>query len=149
MPHKSNPTRSERLCGLAPVVRGLVNGYAESAASLWDAHSLEHSSAERIVIPQVTELVGFMLTEVADIAETLVVHRVLVERNASVAPADSFEEKNRLVREGTDGGEAWLKAAALSGRMSQKAKTERTGRDFRRSAPGVTIETPEEDLPPF
>lgn len=112
MPHKQNPTRSERLCGLAPVVRGLVAGYAEAAASCWDSHSLEHSSAERVVIPQVTSLVGFMLTEVTEIARSLVVNAENVEHNALVAPGDSYAAKNALVRDGVDGGTAWVQSRA-------------------------------------
>jgi adenylosuccinate lyase len=107
MPHKHNPTRSERLCGIAPVVRGMVNGYAEAASENWDCHSLEHSSAERIVIPQVSELAGFALTEVAGIASSLNVDFLRVKNLMKMAPADSYAERNRLIREGADGGEAW------------------------------------------
>jgi adenylosuccinate lyase len=110
MPHKQNPTRSERLCGLAPVIRGMIAGYIEAAADQWDAHSLEHSSAERVVIPQISELTGFMLTEVADIASSLVIDEAAVARNVQAAPADSYAERNRLIREGLDGGEAWTRA---------------------------------------
>lgn len=110
MPHKTNPTRSERLCGIAPVVRGMVNGYAEAASSIWGSHSLEHSSAERIVIPQVTSLVGFMLTEAAAIASELVVEDALVRWNVEAAPKDSYELRNQLIREGVDGGEAYEQA---------------------------------------
>lgn len=107
MPHKHNPTRSERLCGLAPVVRGLVAGYTEAAASCWDAHSLEHSSAERVVIPQVCELVAFILTEVADIADTLELCEPVSARFVAEAPADSYKERNRLIAAGADGNEAY------------------------------------------
>ena len=107
MPHKHNPTRSERLCGLAPVVRGLVAGYQEAAAECWDSHSLEHSSAERVVLPQITELTGFMLREVYEIADTLVIHPGEVAENVDVAPADSFARRNELVREGVDGQAAY------------------------------------------
>lgn len=103
MPHKHNPTRSERLCGLAPVVRGLVAGYQEAAAECWDAHSLEHSSAERVCFPAVTELVGFMLTEFYEIASTLECEF----HNAPLPLRDSYAERNELIRRGADGGEAW------------------------------------------
>lgn len=110
MPHKRNPTRSERICGLAPIVRGLANGYAEAASSVWDAHSLEHSSAERIAIPQVTSLTGYILTETAQIANGLEFDEGASRRNADLAPADSYIERNRLIREGVDGGQAWVQA---------------------------------------
>lgn len=110
MPHKVNPTRSERICGLAPIIRGLANGYAEAAASCWGSHSLEHSSAERIAIPQVTSLTGYVLTELADIVSSLVFHDEVIAANVTAAPSNSYAERNRLIREGMDGGDAWTRA---------------------------------------
>lgn len=100
MPHKRNPTRSERICGLAPVVRGLARGYEEAACSVWGSHSLEHSSAERVTFPLVTSLVGFVLTEVAAIASDLKVDADAVRRNVADAPADSFVARNAMVARG-------------------------------------------------
>lgn len=111
MPHKQNPTRSERLCGLAPVVRGLVAGYQEAAAECWDAHSLEHSSAERVVLPQISELTGFMLNEVREIADTLVVNRGAVADNLEERPADSYKRRNALIRDGA-AGDTWEQVKA-------------------------------------
>lgn len=95
MPHKSelgrsNPTRSERICGMAAVIRGMSNGYAEAASSIWDSHSLEHSCADRLVIPQVTGLTGFVLTELADVLGTLVINENRVGVNAINARKDRF-----------------------------------------------------------
>lgn len=107
MPHKRNPTQSERLCGLAPVVRGLANGYAEAAASNWDAHSLEHSSAERVVLPQVAGLTAWMLSQSAALVANLQFSVDQIEANAAASPADSYAERNRRVLEGEDGGSAY------------------------------------------
>jgi adenylosuccinate lyase len=62
MPHKVNPTRAERICGLAGLVRANVRAVQDASIS-WGDHSLEHSSVERMVIPMVTELAGFLTVE--------------------------------------------------------------------------------------
>ena len=107
MPHKLNPTRSERLCGLAATVRGLVSGYREAAAECWDAHSLEHSSAERVVLPQISELTGFMLQEVHAISTEAVILPVMVEFWVERLPTDSYARRNALVAAGADPDEAY------------------------------------------
>jgi adenylosuccinate lyase len=101
----------------------MVAGYAEAAAENWDAHSLEHSSAERVVIPQISELAGFMLTEVADIAETLVLAVGDISNNVRLAPDDSYKQRNRLIREGMDGGEAYEASRADSSRVNSPGAT--------------------------
>lgn len=50
MPHKGNPTRSERLCGLARLMRGVVAAALEDVA-LWHERDLAHSSVERVILP--------------------------------------------------------------------------------------------------
>lgn len=109
MPHKSeggrsNPTRSERICGLAAVIRSMANGYAEAASSVWDSHSLEHSCADRILIPQITGYTGFVLVELAQVLETLKLDVRAMSINAGEAldrwdGEDSYQRRNRLVRE--------------------------------------------------
>lgn len=107
MPHKTNPTRSERICGLTTVIRALVYGYQGATASWWDQHSLEHSSVERVVIPQVCELTGYVLTEMTEIISGLWVDYVEMKTAVTSNPIDTFAERNRLIREGVDGGQAW------------------------------------------
>lgn len=119
MPHKSaggrsNPTRSERICGMAAVIRGMANGYAEACSSVWDSHSLEHSCADRILLPQITGYTGFVLTELADVLRTLKVDKEQIEDHAySTKNAwdgeDSYRRRNRLIRAGAD-GDTWQAA---------------------------------------
>jgi adenylosuccinate lyase len=58
MPHKGNPTLSERLCGLARLMRGLVTAVLEDVA-LWHERDLAHSSVERVIIPASFNLVYY------------------------------------------------------------------------------------------
>ncbi|HUU44498.1 MAG TPA: adenylosuccinate lyase [Acidobacteriota bacterium] len=60
MPHKKNPIHCERICGLARVLRGHVVTALENVA-LWHERDITHSSAERVIIPDATTLLDYML----------------------------------------------------------------------------------------
>jgi adenylosuccinate lyase len=60
MPHKKNPTRSERICGLARVVRGYVTPVTEGMA-LWHERDISHSSVERVALPDAAIAVDYLL----------------------------------------------------------------------------------------
>jgi adenylosuccinate lyase len=72
MPHKRNPVISERVSGLARVIRGYAQAALENMA-LWHERDISHSSAERIVFPDATGLLAFMLREVTWVLDGLVV----------------------------------------------------------------------------
>jgi len=84
MPHKRNPILSERICGLARVVRGNSMVGLENIA-LWHERDISHSSAERIVLPDSSILVDYMLDKMASLIEGLVVYpeRMLENLNAT------------------------------------------------------------------
>ncbi len=72
MPHKRNPILSERLAGLARLLRG----YAQTAFEnqpLWHERDISHSSAERVILPDATILLDYMLVKAAGLIEGLVV----------------------------------------------------------------------------
>jgi adenylosuccinate lyase len=72
MPHKRNPIKSEQLAGLARVLRGyLVSGLEDVA--LWHERDISHSSVERIVLPDASILVHYMLVRARSIIDGLVV----------------------------------------------------------------------------
>ena len=72
MPHKKNPIRSERICGLARVVRGYVTPVSEGMA-LWHERDISHSSAERIALPDASIALDFLLDQTTGLIEGLVV----------------------------------------------------------------------------
>jgi len=72
MPHKRNPVVCERVSGLARVIRGYAQTGLENMA-LWHERDISHSSAERIVFPDATGLVDFMLKDMAWVMDGLVV----------------------------------------------------------------------------
>ena len=62
MPHKRNPISSENICGCARVMRGYMSASCENVA-LWHERDISHSSTERIILPDATELLDYMLCE--------------------------------------------------------------------------------------
>ena len=73
MPHKRNPISSENICGCARVMRGYMAASYENVA-LWHERDISHSSTERIILPDATELLDYMLTRFKGILENLVVY---------------------------------------------------------------------------
>ena len=73
MPHKRNPISSENICGCARVMRGYMAASCENVA-LWHERDISHSSTERIILPDATELLDYMLCRFRGILENLVVY---------------------------------------------------------------------------
>ena len=73
MPHKRNPIRSERLTGLARVIRGYATTALENVA-LWHERDISHSSAERVILPDASILTHFMVVEITDLVKHLLVY---------------------------------------------------------------------------
>ena len=80
MPHKRNPVVSERICGLARVVRSASIVGLENVA-LWHERDISHSSAERVVLPDAFLALDYMLDRFAGLAEGLVVFPERMRRN--------------------------------------------------------------------
>lgn len=74
MPHKRNPISSENICGCARVLRGYMTTSYENLA-LWHERDISHSSAERIIIPDATQLIDYMLTRMCGILDNLVIFK--------------------------------------------------------------------------
>ena len=80
MPHKRNPIGSENMAGLARVIRGhMVTAYEN--VSLWHERDISHSSAERIILPDSTTLLNYMLNRFANIVRNLTVFPENMKRN--------------------------------------------------------------------
>jgi adenylosuccinate lyase len=92
MPHKRNPIVSERICGLARVVRGGAVVGLENVA-LWHERDISHSSAERIVIPDVFLAVDYMLDRFAWLIEGLVVRTERMRENLDASHRLYFSQR--------------------------------------------------------
>ncbi|HEP1794458.1 TPA: adenylosuccinate lyase [Streptococcus suis] len=80
MPHKRNPIGSENMTGLARVVRGHLVTAFENVA-LWHERDISHSSAERIITPDTTILINYMLNRFGNIVKNLTVFTENMKRN--------------------------------------------------------------------
>ena len=80
MPHKKNPISAENLCGLSRVIRGNALASLEDQA-LWHERDISHSSVERVIMPDSTALVDYMLHRMCGVLERLVVKKDNIERN--------------------------------------------------------------------
>jgi adenylosuccinate lyase len=89
MPHKRNPVITERVCGLARVVRGHLVTALENTA-LWHERDISHSSAERIVFPDAIAAVDFMALEMIKVLRGLEVRPERMLRNLQFAGGVAF-----------------------------------------------------------
>jgi adenylosuccinate lyase len=91
MPHKRNPILSENLTGLSRVVRAAVAPALEDVA-LWHERDISHSSVERMIAPDATSTLAFMLDRTAGLVEGLVVYPAHMKRNLERASELYFSE---------------------------------------------------------
>jgi adenylosuccinate lyase len=119
MPHKRNPILAENLCGLARLVRSYAAAALENVA-LWHERDISHSSVERVIAPDATTLVDFMLARAAELVDGLVVHPEAMARNLGLLGGAIFSEQLllALVRHGVSRDEAyrWIQRHALRAR---------------------------------
>ena len=80
MPHKRNPIGSENVTGLARVMRGFITPAYENVI-LWHERDISHSSAERIILPDITTLLNYQLNRFARLIENLTVLPENMKRN--------------------------------------------------------------------
>ncbi len=91
MPHKRNPVVCERISGLARVIRGNLQAALENVA-LWHERDISHSSVERIILPDSTMALDFMLRDLAWVLEGLVVYPERMRENLDVGDGLAFSQ---------------------------------------------------------
>ena len=110
MPHKKNPISSERISGLARIVRSYVNTSLENMV-LWNERDISNSSVERIVLPDAFHLISFMTSELNSIISNLIVNYEQINKNLTNAKNKSMSQKllSHLVTKGVDRDTAYRK----------------------------------------
>ncbi|MFM8295332.1 MAG: adenylosuccinate lyase [Microcystaceae cyanobacterium] len=108
MPHKRNPIRSERLTGMARLLRGNAIAGLENVA-LWHERDISHSSVERVAFPDSCILTHFMLKEMTDLVQNLLVYPENMKRNMNIYGGVIFSQKVllALVEKGMSREEAY------------------------------------------
>jgi adenylosuccinate lyase len=92
MPHKRNPIRSERLTGMARIVRGHAIAALENVA-LWHERDISHSSVERVILPDACILTHFMLKETTELVKKLLIYPENMKRNMNVYGGVIFSQR--------------------------------------------------------
>jgi adenylosuccinate lyase len=80
MPHKKNPIISENLCGLSRIVRSSITPALEDIV-LWHERDISHSSVERILLPDITTLIAYMLEKTKILIDDLYVNQNKMTKN--------------------------------------------------------------------
>ena len=92
MPHKRNPIRSERISGLARILRSYMVAALENMV-LWHERDISHSSTERLMLPDCSMTLHFMLREMTEVIEGLKVYPENMRRNMDVYGGVVFSQR--------------------------------------------------------
>jgi adenylosuccinate lyase len=134
MPHKRNPVNCEQVCGLARVVRANAQAAFENIA-LWHERDISHSSVERIILPDSTILIDYMLARMTDILTGLRVFPERMRRNLDATQGLVFSGQLLLdlVEAGAprDGAYQWVQENAMAAWEADSSFRERVARDAR------------------
>jgi adenylosuccinate lyase len=140
MPHKRNPILSERICGLARVLRGYSQVGLENIA-LWHERDISHSGAERVVLPDATIALDYMQHLATRLAEGMTVHTDRMRENLELTHGALFSQRalTALVESGMTRDDAYR----LVQESAQRAWDE--GTSFReliaKAAPDLDLDT--------
>ena len=117
MPHKRNPILTENLCGLARLVRAAASAALENIA-LWHERDISHSSVERVIGPDATTTLDFMLSRMKTVVEGLEIRRDQMQANLERSGGRLASERIllKLVEKGVRREEAygWVQRCALA-----------------------------------
>ena len=132
MPHKRNPVSSEQICGLARVVRANSLAAMENIA-LWHERDISHSSVERVILPDSTILVDYMLHRTTEIVANMRVfpERMLRNLNATHGLVFSGQLLQDLVEHGASREDAykWVQGHAMAAWESETSFQDRVTAD--------------------
>lgn len=124
MPHKRNPITSERICGLARLLRGNLQAGVENI-SLWHERDMSHSSVERVIIPDSFILLHYMIASLRSVIEQLVVHEEAIAFNLGLTGGAIYSQAIlvALVKQGMPRVEAHqiLTQASIRAKQEQRS----------------------------
>ncbi len=123
MPHKRNPELTERICGLARVLRGYALTGMENVA-LWHERDISHSSTERITLPDATTLLDYMLAIFTDVMRGLQVYPERMRENLELTQGLVFSQRVLLAL--IEAGLSRQDAYAIVQRHAMQAWKQRT-----------------------
>ena len=132
MPHKRNPVSCEQICGLARVVRSNSLAAMENVA-LWHERDISHSSVERVILPDSTILLDYMLHRTAEIVANMKVFPARMQRNLDATHGLVFSGQllQDLVEHGAPREDAykWVQGHAMAAWESETSFRDRVAAD--------------------
>jgi len=123
MPHKRNPELAERICGLARLLRANAHAAAENVA-LWHERDISHSSVERVIFPDSTILLDYMLDLATFVIDKLEVDPARMAENLEASHGNIYSQ--RVLLKLTESGLARQVAYELVQKHAMRAWKERT-----------------------
>jgi len=123
MPHKRNPIVTERICGLARVLRGYAQAGLEDVA-LWHERDISHSGAERVILPDATILLDYALALATRVVRGMVVHADRMAANLEATHGALYSQRVLLAL--VERGMARDDAYRIVQRLAQRAWDEGT-----------------------
>ena len=138
MPHKRNPITSERITGLARVLRGYAQAGVENVA-LWHERDISHSGAERVILPDATTVLDYMQHLAVRLARGMVVHADRMAANLEVTCGALFSQRVllALVEQGRSRDDAYR----IVQRLAQQAwDTQTPLKSLLAAEPGVELD---------
>lgn len=133
MPHKRNPISSENICGCARVMRGYMATAYENVA-LWHERDISHSATERIIMPDATILLDYMLNRMMGILENLVIFEDKMTADIYMTNGVIFAQRvmNALI------GKGWVREQAYDTVQPVAMKAMATNSNYK----DLLLETP-------
>jgi adenylosuccinate lyase len=144
MPHKRNPINLEQVSGLARVIRSNAQAGLENVA-LWHERDISHSSVERIIVPDSTTLLDYLLAKTTDILDRLLVYPEQMQKNLDSTGGLVFS--GQLLLDLVENGVMREDAYRIVQRNAMKAWTE--GLNFRElvmNDPEITAKVPRGEI---
>lgn len=136
MPHKRNPISSENISGLSRVIRGhMVSAYEN--VTLWHERDISHSSVERIILPDATMLLNYMLNRFGNIIKNLTVFPENMQRNIQRTYGVPFSGRvmTKLIDKGISREQAY---DTVQPRAMQAWEEQRSFKDIILETPAIT-----------
>ena len=143
MPHKKNPIASERISGLARILRGNIISGLENMV-LWNERDISNSSVERIIFPDSFNIVAFMSKELKNVIENLHINYEKINSNLELANSKLMSQKvlSFLVSQGIDRDTAYREIQkALFDDVSFKELKESINKKFNVDVPDFHIDS--------
>lgn len=134
MPHKRNPVSSENICGCARVMRGYMATAYENVA-LWHERDISHSATERIIMPDATILLDYMLNRMMGILENLTIFEEKMMADIYMTNGVIFAQRvmNALI------GKGWVREKAYDTVQPVAMKAMATGTNYKE----LLLQTPD------